>query len=68
MKKVIKQFAEKIRMIRISQGMSQGDIAKQLQVHRTYISGLERGIQNPSLLTLHKLAHALKVEVEVLIK
>jgi len=68
MNKIIRQFANKIRQIRLAQSLSQGDVAEKLGVHRTYISGLERGTQNPSLLTLHKIAKALKVKVGELIK
>jgi len=47
--------------------MSQGDIARILGVHRTYISGLERGVRNPSLLTIQKVAKALGVNAKNLI-
>ena len=42
--------------------MSQGDVAKILGVHRTYISGLERGMRNPSLTSIQKIAKSLGVE------
>jgi len=48
--------------------MSQGDVAKILGVHRTYISSLERGVRNPSLVTVQKIAKALGVNVVRLIK
>ncbi|MBI3232368.1 MAG: helix-turn-helix transcriptional regulator [Candidatus Doudnabacteria bacterium] len=47
--------------------MSQGDVARILGVHRSYISGLERGRRNPSLLTVHKVAKALGVSIQKLI-
>ena len=43
--------------------MSQGDIARILDVHRSYISGLERGVINPSLLTIQKVAKALNLNI-----
>ncbi|MCX6813065.1 MAG: helix-turn-helix transcriptional regulator [Candidatus Azambacteria bacterium] len=47
--------------------LSQGDIARILGVHRSYISGLERGRRNPSLLTVHKVAKALSVKANELL-
>ncbi|MDP2926718.1 MAG: helix-turn-helix transcriptional regulator [bacterium] len=38
-----------------------------LGVHRSYISGLERGRRNPSLMTVHKVAKALGVSVNKLL-
>ena len=55
------QFGKKLREIRLKKGKSQGDVAKVLGVHRSYISGLERGARNPSLLTVQKVAKALGV-------
>jgi len=48
--------------------MSQGDVAKRLEVHRTYISKIERGIQNLSLKGMEKLAKAIGISVGELIK
>lgn len=68
MKTEVLQFSKKLREIRLKKKKSQGDIAKVLGVHRSYISGLERGKRNPSLLTVHKVAKALKVSIEDLMK
>ena len=43
MKKEITQFAKKLREIRLKKKLSQGDNSRILQVHRSYITGLERG-------------------------
>ena len=48
--------------------MSQGDIARALDVHRAYISGIENGKRNPTLATLQKLADALDVSADELLK
>jgi len=48
--------------------MSQGDIARALDVHRAYVSGIETGKRNPTLATLEKLASALGVSVSELLK
>jgi transcriptional regulator with XRE-family HTH domain len=67
MKKEVAQFGKKLREIRLEKKMSQGDVAKILDVHRSYISGLERGARNPSLLTAQKIAKALGVKTSDLI-
>jgi len=68
MKNEVLQFGKKLREVRLKKNKSQGDVAKFLGVHRSYISGLERGKRNPSLLTVHKVAKALGVSVNELLK
>lgn len=57
----VTDFGKKLREVRLKKKLSQGDVAKTLGVHRSYISGLERGRRNPSLATIQKLAKALNV-------
>lgn len=47
--------------IRKRRGFSQEELAFECNMHRTYISGIERGIRNPSILMIDKIAKALKV-------
>ena len=68
MKNEVLQFGKKLREVRLKKKLSQGDIARTLGVHRSYISGLERGRRNPSLITVHKVANALGVSVNELLK
>ena len=63
-----KYLGKKLREIRLKKKLSQGDIARILGVHRSYISGLERGRRNPSLMTVHKVAKALGVSTNELLK
>ena len=67
MKNEVIQFGKKLREIRLKKNLSQGDVSRILGVHRTYISGLERGARNPSLLTVQKIAKALGVNAKELI-
>ena len=53
---------------RIAVGISQEDLADQVGLDRTYISGIERGIRNPTFLVLLRLAEALKVPVRKLVE
>ncbi len=61
---ILERFGKQMRKIRKAKKMSQGDLAEILRVHRTYISGLERGLRNPSLLTMEKIAKALSIEIK----
>lgn len=61
------KFGKKLREARLKKKLSQGDMAKILDVHRTYISGLERGRRNPSLLTVQKVAKALNISPKELL-
>ena len=53
---------------RIAVGISQEDLADQVGLDRTYISGIERGLRNPTFLVLLRLAEALKVPVRRLVE
>ena len=64
MKNEVLQFGKKLRDVRLKKKLSQGDVARILGVHRSYISGLERGRRNPSLITVHKVAKALGVSIK----
>ena len=50
-----------LRKLREEQGYSQESFADHCGLHRTYISGIERGVRNPTVIILDKIAKALKV-------
>ncbi|MBI2610131.1 helix-turn-helix transcriptional regulator [Candidatus Giovannonibacteria bacterium] len=56
------KFGKKVKELRLQKKMSQGDLAKILGVHPTYISGIERGVRNMALKNIEKLAKALGVK------
>lgn len=56
-----KIFGKNVKMIRESKSLSQGDLSRTLKLHRSYVSGIERGTRNPSLAVVEKFAKALGV-------
>lgn len=61
-------LGREIREARLLAGISQEDLALMADIDRSYVSQLERGIANPSLLILHRLAKVLKSELYVTIR
>lgn len=63
-----KRLGENLRKLRLKNKLSQGDLAKMLNVNRAYISNIENGRMNPTLSTLEKIAGALGVSSCELLK
>ena len=61
-------LANNVKKHRKQAGLSQEELAFQCDIDRTYISKLERGVANPSLLILVKIAETLNVRIEDLVK
>jgi transcriptional regulator with XRE-family HTH domain len=52
-----------LRRWRVEKGLSQEQLAVDANVDRTYVSRLERGLENPTVGVLDRLARALSVPV-----
>ena len=65
---VLVQLGMRIRYLRKLNKMSQLDLALEAEVNKNYISDLERGRRNPSVLVLNKIAIALKIDLATLFK
>jgi transcriptional regulator with XRE-family HTH domain len=65
---ILSSFAENLKHLRAERGWSQEELAERSGLHRTYISGLERGTRNPTLLVIERLAMALDVHEAVLLE
>ncbi len=55
-------FGAKVRTLRTALGLTQEQLAERAELHWTYVSGVERGVRNPGLNIIGKLAKALGVE------
>lgn len=53
-------LAQNVKAARKALDLSQEALALETEIDRTYISGIERGLRNPSLTLIVKLAAALK--------
>ncbi len=55
------KFGRQLRKLREERRLTQEQLADKAGMHFTYIGQIERGVRNPSLVNLHKIAKALKV-------
>jgi transcriptional regulator with XRE-family HTH domain len=65
---ILKAFGTRIKSIRLERGLSQEQLGLIAELDRTYISGIERGLRNVSLINLERLALALNIEPAELLK
>lgn len=68
MTEIYQIVGKKVRKRRKELGLTQEKLAKTSGLHRTYIAGIEAGKRNISLKNLEKLAKALKVSPDDLLK
>ncbi len=62
------KLGENIKSVRVQKGMSQGDICRVTGFDRAQMSNIEAGKGNPTLATIDKIAQALGVASEELLK
>jgi transcriptional regulator with XRE-family HTH domain len=60
---VVKALGTRIRDLRDAKGWSRERLAEAAYLDRSYLAGIERGLRNPSVRSLLKIANALKVQV-----
>ncbi len=55
--------ARNLRKLRVRRGLSQENLAVDAAIDRTYVSRLERGLENPTVAVLERLAKALDARI-----
>jgi transcriptional regulator with XRE-family HTH domain len=65
---ISKRLGDNIKKIRTRKGMSQGDICRALDMDRGYMSAIENGKKNITISQLERLAQALDISVDKLLK
>ncbi|MDF1735110.1 MAG: helix-turn-helix transcriptional regulator [Minwuia sp.] len=62
------RVSRNIQRIRREKELSQEEVAHRARVHQTYLSGVETGKRNPSILVVERIAEALSVDISELFK
>jgi transcriptional regulator with XRE-family HTH domain len=57
------RFGRAIRRIREEQKINQEEAAERCGLHRTYYSGIERGVRNVSLVNIEKVGKGLRTSL-----
>ena len=60
---VLRALGDHVRHFRKLRGISQEELALRADIDRTYISQIERGVGNPSILVLLRIGTVLKVSL-----
>lgn len=61
--KILENFGNHVKKLRLEKGISQELLAEKLNIHRTYMSFIERGKRNPGLVLLFKISRALGIKL-----
>ena len=64
--KTLSAFGRNVARIRNEKGFSQDKLAEKADLDRTFLSGIERGVRNPGIKVVVRLARALGVTVDQL--
>lgn len=62
----LRRLGQRIRQVRLERGLSQEALAHGAGLDRSYMSGIERGARNVTVLKLYAIARALGVPVRAL--
>ena len=62
-----RQLGLNLQRLRREKGWSQEELAFEAELHRTYVSGVERGVRNPTIVIVARIAKALGVATAVLL-
>lgn len=64
---LLRKVGECIKRARTARGLSQEELADRAGLDRSYMSGIERGVRNTSVLKLAAVAKALDVSIRELL-
>ncbi|MCC5629574.1 helix-turn-helix domain-containing protein [Nostoc sphaeroides] len=65
---ILDKFGKQVRDARLQRGLSQEELAEKAELHRTYIGMIERGEKNITLINIGKIAKALAIAIDELLK
>jgi transcriptional regulator with XRE-family HTH domain len=61
-------FGRAVRQLRTERRLTQEAFAELADLDRTYVSGIERGVRNPTLEMIHKLARGFDLRASELVR
>lgn len=67
-REILVRFGNRVRELRQKQGLSQEELSFKAELHRTYIGMIERAEKNITLINIEKIAHALDVSIDNLLR
>lgn len=56
-------LGSRVRALRLAKGWSQEELGARANLDRTYVSGIERGVRNPTVTVLHALSEGLGIGI-----
>ncbi|MCG8156742.1 helix-turn-helix transcriptional regulator [Brenneria goodwinii] len=65
-KDITVRFGQRVKTLRLQAGLSQEAFADKCGLDRTYISGIERGVRNPTLEVIGVIADGLGINFKTL--
>ncbi|KFX02593.1 XRE family transcriptional regulator [Pectobacterium betavasculorum] len=63
-KNITVRFGQRVKTLRLQAGLSQEAFADKCGLDRTYISGIERGVRNPTLEVIGVIADGLEIKMK----
>lgn len=64
---LLRKVGDRVRSARATAGLSQEELAHRAGLDRSYMSGIERGVRNVTLLKLQSVARALRLPIRELL-
>ena len=64
---VLRDFGARVKKLRLARGWSQEELARRVDVHRTYIGSIERSERNVSLQNIARIAKAFGIPITALL-
>ncbi len=66
--KILTVFGQRVRSERLKLSLSQEELAEKAGLHRTYIGMIERAEKNITLINIEKIAKALEMSIDELLR
>lgn len=68
MNSINQAIAKVISQLRMTQGLSQEELADAAAIHRTYVSQIERGLKSPTLAVLFSISNAFGINMSDMVQ